>query len=55
MVHFLGYVAVFIAGVVLDEVFGARLLAKFEVALHNTEQNLVVAFKTEVSKLTAKL
>ena len=52
---FLGYVGVFVAGVVLDEIFGARLLAKIELLLKQTEGNVVAAVKTELGKLTVKL
>lgn len=52
---FLGYVGAFAAGVVLDEIFGARLLAKIELLLKQTEGNVVAAVKTELGKLTTKL
>ncbi len=55
MVIFLGYVGVFATGVVLDEIFGARLLAKIELLLKQTEGNVVAAVKTELGKLTTKL
>jgi hypothetical protein len=51
MLNFLGYVAVFAAGVVLDEFFGARIVAKFQALLSTTEANL----KAEIVKLTPKL
>lgn len=48
---FLGYVGVFAAGVVLDEIFGARLLAKIELLLKQTEGNVLAAVKTELGRL----
>lgn len=57
---FLGYVAVFAAGgVVLDLLFGARLLTKIEQLLTQTEQTVISAIeagvKAEFAKLTKKL
>ena len=51
----LGYVGVFVAGVVLDEVFGARLLAKIEFLLARTEARIFSTIRAEVRNLTNKL
>jgi hypothetical protein len=46
-------VLAFLAGIVLDEFFVARLLSKIKDELANTELGLRAAFYSEVTKLQA--
>lgn len=49
------YLAVFAAGVVADELFGASIVGNVKASLKETEANVVAALKAEISKLTGKL